>query len=228
MSEGRATKATLTRFAGSFKAEFQDLFYGITSKLGTEQALAIQFAESQFSEGVSCISLSFGLFLASRYGPRNVVVVEGNLRTPSFDMIFNHHFNMGVSDLLQSGAHVDEAIVWFKDPGISILPASSRDTGADVLLSQTGQENLVDLVAQLKQGFRYVIFDSPPISGYMDGCVISTTMDGLIFVVESNRTGSDMVKRSLDKLRSSGANILGIVFNKRESHLPKFLSGPGL
>ena len=40
-------------------------------------------------------------------------------------------------------------------------------------------------------------------------------------VVESERTRSEVVDHALDRLKSAGADILGIILNKREFHIPK-------
>jgi len=63
--------------------------------------------------------------------------------------------------------------------------------------------------------------DSPPVIPFNDATRICEVTDGVVLVVESERTRSEVVDHALDRLKSAGAEILGVVLNKREFHIPK-------
>jgi Mrp family chromosome partitioning ATPase len=48
-------------------------------------------------------------------------------------------------------------------------------------------------------------------------------VDGVVFVVESNKTRAEVVDQALKRLKARGANIKGLVLNKRVFHVPNFV-----
>ena len=48
-------------------------------------------------------------------------------------------------------------------------------------------------------------------------------LDGVIMVVESDKVQRDQTRQALQLLRSSNANVIGAVFNKRKKDLPLWL-----
>ena len=79
------------------------------------------------------------------------------------------------------------------------------------------------LLARLRPQFDFIVIDGPPINSYADASILATKVDGVILVVEADRTpvsDAEMAKRQLDKV---GARILGVVLNRRRSYIPAFL-----
>ena len=70
------------------------------------------------------------------------------------------------------------------------------------------------LVLALRQKFDHVIIDSPPILPITDATIISTLVDGVIMVVESDSTSRAALARACRVMEHSGGRILGTVFNK--------------
>jgi Mrp family chromosome partitioning ATPase len=79
------------------------------------------------------------------------------------------------------------------------------------------------LVGRLQSQFDFIIIDGPPVNSYADASVLATKVDGVILVVEADRTPvgeAEAAKRQLDRV---GARILGLVLNRRRSYIPAFL-----
>jgi uncharacterized protein involved in exopolysaccharide biosynthesis/Mrp family chromosome partitioning ATPase len=74
-----------------------------------------------------------------------------------------------------------------------------------------------------KQDYRYVVFDLPPVSAERAALQLCGSVDGVLLVVEAEGLRREIIRRSLDLLRESKANVLGIVFNKRRFHVPEWL-----
>jgi len=68
-----------------------------------------------------------------------------------------------------------------------------------------------------------IIVDSPPASMFPDGPAIVSRLDGVILVVEAEKTRWHVALSVKEKILKSGGNILGIVFNKRRLYIPEFI-----
>jgi Mrp family chromosome partitioning ATPase len=64
---------------------------------------------------------------------------------------------------------------------------------------------------------RYIIFDSAPVLLAADTLSLATYMDGLVFVVQADRTSPKTVEAALSLLK--GYTILGSVFNNVPAYL---------
>ena len=66
----------------------------------------------------------------------------------------------------------------------------------------------------------FVIIDLPPVNRYADASILAPKVDGVILVVEADRTpvvDAESAKKSLDRV---GARIFGVVLNRRRSYVP--------
>jgi len=48
-------------------------------------------------------------------------------------------------------------------------------------------------------------------------------MDGVILVVEAERTKAEVIRKIRKDLEATGVNILGVVLNKKRSYIPEYL-----
>jgi Mrp family chromosome partitioning ATPase len=83
-----------------------------------------------------------------------------------------------------------------------------------------GSDTSDKLWDEFRQRFEYVLIDSPPISASSDGLAIVRKVDGVIFVVEAEKTRWPVALAAKEKIVSHGGNILGMVFNKRRFYIP--------
>ena len=70
------------------------------------------------------------------------------------------------------------------------------------------------MLQELRKRFKFVVIDSPPVLPVTDAMILSTFVDGVVFVVESGATIRGAVTRARKILQNVGATVLGIVFNK--------------
>jgi Mrp family chromosome partitioning ATPase len=68
-------------------------------------------------------------------------------------------------------------------------------------------------MAELSSRFDRVVVDSPPIVAVTDAAIISTIMDGTVFVVRAFKTSKHMSAQGLRILRDVDAPLAGAVLN---------------
>lgn len=66
-----------------------------------------------------------------------------------------------------------------------------------------------------------IILDTPSVLVSPLALALAPTADGIILVIEAERTRAAVAEAARDTLRAGGANLLGVVLNKRRYHVPK-------
>jgi Mrp family chromosome partitioning ATPase len=75
----------------------------------------------------------------------------------------------------------------------------------------------------LKRDFPLIFVDLPAVD--QPGACLSLVgkLDGVLLVLEAERVRSHVALQTKRLLEESHANVLGVVFNKRQNHLPGWL-----
>jgi Mrp family chromosome partitioning ATPase len=85
------------------------------------------------------------------------------------------------------------------------------------------RDRLTHIVQELKDRFEFVIMDLP-CADDLSGCIpIASVLDGVIFNLKAGIHNSQQASRILHEFKSQGANVLGVVLNQTQSHVPSLL-----
>lgn len=146
----------------------------------------------------------------------SVVIVDADMRRPRLRSIFGVDHKLGLSSVLSSSLSEDEILE---------LVARDEATGLGILTSGPippnpaeliGSDQMRHLLSALQNHFDHVIIDSPPVSSFTDGVLISTMVDGVLLVVQGGKSSRHIVRRSKQLLQDVGAKIFGVVLNNTE------------
>jgi Mrp family chromosome partitioning ATPase len=209
--------------ANSFVDEFHKLERALFSK-GRTSGFTVQFTSSHSGEGVTSVTLAFAKFLAAIYGTDSVVAIEANLRKPSFHKILEIPCENNLRAALTKESPIEKSLQVCQKNGIHVIPAGPVPQTDDDSSYARLLQNFGDIVTPgLRKKFSYLLVDSPPVVPFVDSLLVCRAVDGVVLVVESGLTRSEVVQHALDKLKSGQANMLGTILNKRELHIPKWL-----
>jgi len=75
----------------------------------------------------------------------------------------------------------------------------------------------------LRKRFDLVLIDSPPFQSSPDGIAIARRVDGVVIVLEAEKTRWPVAERLKEQILLNGGNILGLVFNKRRYYIPEYV-----
>jgi succinoglycan biosynthesis transport protein ExoP len=143
----------------------------------------------------------------------SVVIIDADMRRPRLQSIFDLNMGQGLSSVLSTDVSEAEMLA---------MVVSDEATGLDVLSSGPippnpaellGSDQMRRLMAALQARYTHVIVDSPPISSFTDGVLISTMVDGVLLVVHGGKSSRHIVRRSKQLLNDVGAKVLGVVLN---------------
>jgi capsular exopolysaccharide synthesis family protein len=185
------------------------------SIVGTADLHTILVTAAHHGEGTTRVALGLATALAWEQAER-VLLVEGNLRTPSLAAQFSLNPSPGLSDFLAGQATAEALVTRVDGANISIVQAGES-------LGVVDCERIGGVLATLGGQFDFTIIDVPPVNHYADASVLAPKVDGVILVVEADRTAvadAEAAKRTLNRV---GARILGVVLNRRRSYIPAAL-----
>jgi Mrp family chromosome partitioning ATPase len=78
-------------------------------------------------------------------------------------------------------------------------------------------------IDELRSHFDYTLIDCPPLGTNLDVLGVAPVVDGVILVVEANRTRSDQVLRAEHQIQAAGGVIRGHILNKQKQFVPQWL-----
>jgi Mrp family chromosome partitioning ATPase len=80
-----------------------------------------------------------------------------------------------------------------------------------------------DCIRLLREEFDYTIIDCPSLKESGDLLSIAPFVDGIILVVEANRTRRDQPRQAEQRITAAGGNLLGYILNKRVYEVPQWI-----
>ena len=169
----------------------------------------VLFTSAIPGEGKSFCASNYAVALALQ--GHSTLLIDADLRLPSIGTaFFGEEITPGLGDLLIRNADLDTAIRATDIAHLSVLPAGSRVTLPAELL---GRADLSALIACALTRFERVVIDTAPIHAVSETLIITPHAEAVCLVVHAGRTPSGAVKRALEKVRESGANVVGFILN---------------
>jgi polysaccharide biosynthesis transport protein len=198
------------------KSDMVDAYLAVQTNLsfatehGIPRSLAV--TSTRPAEGKSTTALALATMLAR--AQRNVILVDGDMRSPSVHQLGGVNHDQGLSNFLAGQDNIDALLFPMSDLGFVAMSAGPIPPNAAELL--TGNR-LAVLIDRLLERYDHVVIDSPPVMGLADAPLIASRVEGVIFAVESHGIRSSMVKTALARLAAANARIFGGVLTKFEA-----------
>ncbi len=195
-----------------YQEAFRNLFTSIRFLSSDNPLRSLALTSSLPSEGKTLVNILLAKTL-SEMGQR-VLLVDADLRKPQL------HYRLGLNNITGLSNILTEAKLHWRDvlqrvPGYdnwSVITAGTRPPDSPRLLSSNRMHEFVQELTGSDQ-FDMVIFDTPPVLGLADASLVAQHVDGLILLVSIGNVDRNLPKESLARIRSSGAQVLGVVSN---------------
>ncbi len=198
------------------KSDLFDAYLAIQTSLAftTAHGIPRTFAvtSTRPAEGKSTTALALATTLARSH--RKVLLVDGDMRSPSVHHLGGVDHNRGLSNFLAGDDDISTMVFSMSDLNFTAMSAGPIPPNAAELL--TGDRFGI-LLERLLEQYDHVIIDSPPVMGLADAPLIASRVEGVIFAVESHGIRSSLVKTALGRLASANTRIFGGVLTKFEA-----------
>lgn len=203
------------------KSDLVDAYLAINTNLGftTEHGVPRSFSvtSTRPAEGKSTTALALATMLA-RAG-KNVILVDGDMRSPSVHHLGGVDHDRGLSNFLAGDDVVEVLTFPMNDLGFTAMSAGPIPPNAAELL--TGNRFGV-LIERLLEAYDHVVIDSPPVMGLADAPLIASRVEGVVYAVESHGIRSTLVRTALSRLDAANAHIFGAVLTKFEERKAQY------
>ena len=185
----------------------------------TDHPKLLGVVASRHGEGATTTAGVFASILVRRRGGR-VVVVEGNMRSPSFETAFGVKPAPGLAELIQGQASLTEVAQATSVAKLFAIAAGNCSVQCAALFDSPG---LPAAFAQLRENFDFVIVDLPPVNVYGDALIVGPHLDAAIIVIEADATRVPDIERARRTLERCGVRFVGSVLNRQRNYIPAFI-----
>jgi capsular exopolysaccharide synthesis family protein len=214
----RPNLAAALRVPAECVEEYHCMKQTITALRADRQIRTLLFCCSTEGEGNSTVLANFAMTMASE-GDK-VLLVDANLRTPAIHDICNLDQIGGFSDVLLGRSAVADTIKKTHISNLSVITCGTRSSNPFALLDSN---RLPPFIEQMKTLADWVLFDAPPVIAYNDARVLAPHIDGVIMVIEAEKTRWEVVNSARQRIGNDTGKILGAVLNKRQMHVPHWV-----
>ena len=172
-------------------------------------------------EGKSVTVINLGIAF-SELRNQKTLLLEGDLRRPVFETLFNRSCPTGLLQLLRGEiTDVDQAIQHTVYDNLDFLPAGGHEPmHSSELLSGPRMDQVLD---RLRDRYDHIFIDSPPVVTVTDACIIGSKCDSTILVIRMHHTPAEIVDRAKRLLRANQCDVAGIILTHLRREPSRYL-----
>lgn len=198
--------------------EYHRMKYNILRLNSGTQVKALVFTSPTEGEGNSTVLINFAITLASE-GDR-VLLVDANLRNPSFHHVFNLEEKNGLTELVFGKSALTNVIKKTQFNNLSVITCGMPCSDPSSVFESP---SLNAHIETMKTRADWVLFDSTPIHSSNDSIALAKKVDGAVMVVQAEKTRWEVAENAKQRIESGKGTVLGVVLNNRKFYIPEWL-----
>ena len=162
-------------------------------------------------EGKSTTAGNLAIALAQ--SGNKVLLVDCDMRKPSIHKKFKISNAAGTAELLLR-KRLFEEVANKHNENLTIITAGKIPPNPSEMLASRA---MTAFIKEMKDEFKYIILDTPPLQAVTDAQVLSTKADGVLLVVRAGSTKKELVSNSVDLINKVHGKVIGTVLNGVEN-----------
>ena len=179
----------------------------INLKLLDNKAVNKVIAVTSSISGEGKSSVSANLAMAKAQCGQKVLIIDGDLRSPSQHDIWGVSNEIGLTEVLKQEVKWQQAIQNVM-PNLDIMASGPKVKNPVSLLDFSLLEALINSASGY---YDLILFDAPPLVGLADTRILAMLVDGLLFVVRPSVANYNSITAAKKLLTTF--NVLGVVAN---------------
>ena len=184
-----------------------------STKANAEHSLrSVVLSGVQTNEDTSEITANLAVILAQT-GHR-VILVDAYLHRPTISHQFGIVDDEGLTSVLAGWAPQAKMTPVDWVPNLSILPSGPIPPNPFELLVST---RMATLIKELESQADIVLVATSPLLSFADSLILASRVDGVVILLRSGTATRDMVRDTVESLRSLNARIIGTIFDYNRS-----------
>jgi len=198
------------------KSDLSEAYMSVQTRLrlATDHGLprTLMVTSTRPGEGKSLSSLALAHTL-SRSG-RSVILIDGDMRSPSVHQELGLRNERGLSDFLSGDEDLTRLILRSAEGNFDAMSAGPVPPNpAELMMAGRFDE----LLGRLRTSYDHVIVDSPPVLGLADAPLIAEKVEGCIYIVEANNLGPQNIRPAIARLAANAGRIFGIILTQYQA-----------
>jgi len=160
------------------------------------------------SEGKSSVSLMLAIEMANE--GKQVLIVDMDYRSPMIGRYLGKRTKKDIMDYLGGKARLHDVVVKTNVPNLFFVD-NNHHMAVNTRLDAT--DAFDKFIADAKQYFELIIFDTPPLGMFIDAASLAAKSDGALVIVADGRIERKNLEKVFEQLKQVNAKLLGIAFN---------------
>jgi len=199
--------------------EMLTLYQNIATLLPGITRPVVMFIGSQSNEGTSTVARQLAKTASLRLG-KAVLLIDLDRSRPDFQVFVDVKPECNLEEVIKTNMPMERAFCQVEDSSLYVMPLFQQTSFNPKTIDSAKSAMFWD---HLRDRFDMIIIDTPPATQFSDGLSLVRQADGVILVVEAERTRWPVALSVKEKIIKQGGNVLGIVFNKRRFYIPEWL-----
>ncbi len=182
--------------------------------MGAERPRVVAVTAARAGEGKTSVALA--LARSAALSGEHVLVMECDLRQPTFAVRMKATASAGLADCLRGNLTADQAICTDAATGMDVMQAGRVSTDLpDRFLSDTMARMLTDL----RQKYDLILLDSPPVQAIAEARILAGIADATLLCVRWCATPRLVVQHTLELLEEAHAHVAGCALTRVDARV---------
>jgi len=203
----------LSAFPEAYRSIRTALLY--SRKNPPPQVLLVTSAHPDEGKTVTTVNLAITL----AHNDYNVLVIDADMRKGNCHALLQMDAHNGLSSVLSERQSLDACICPTTVRRLSLLSRGDIPLNPIELLSSL---QMKEDLANLRSRFDFILIDSPPALVVSDASVLATLCDGVLLVINAQKTTLPMIQLLRERMNAVSANIIGVVLNAANLRNPNY------
>ena len=180
---------------------------------------SIMVTSANHGEGTSTVVTNLA-FAFSSGGKSQVLIVDANIRRPRLHRVFSVERENGFLDFISGKIDLSQGIKITSIPNLKVMTAGQQADNNDIAAFSAISKDMKNLI---ERDFDWVIYDTAPVNYYPDTLMATALADGIVLVIQAEKTRWPAVSKAIETLQAVGAHIAGGVLNRRKHIVPALI-----
>ena len=186
----------------------QTLFANIRFMSVDNPVHVLAITSSVPNEGKTFVSVNIASAIAA--SGASTLLVECDMRRRSMAARIGVHAQHGIYSVMTGQVSLEQAAVRTPTKNLYFLDAEPHIPNPSNILNSHHFQSFLD---NARGRFDYVVFDTPPVTTFVDAAVLGTKVDAVLLVARENFVKRAELQQAVDQLRASNCNLAGVVMN---------------